>query len=182
MKSIPSKLSMFALSILTTVIVSQSSSAHMVEPQHGTVNIVDDGAYVIVSFPVSAFEHLDADQDGVISMLEFNNKRTSIVELIRNELHLIEGESNVELTGIMLSPEFAHGASQDDVAQITLLGKFALKNSANALTMVINLYSDIESKQKMKIKATRKADNLEQEIELTPDNPSRKLVPALTLS
>jgi hypothetical protein len=49
--------------------------AHLMVAQHGTLNIVDDGVFMVLSLPISAFNGVDEDSNGKISMLEFNNHR-----------------------------------------------------------------------------------------------------------
>ena len=52
--------------------------------RHGTLNFVDDGAFMVLSLPMSAFEGIDDDGDGKVSMIEFNNHRTGIVGAVRH--------------------------------------------------------------------------------------------------
>ncbi|MEZ9140430.1 hypothetical protein AB4153_09300, partial [Shewanella sp. 10N.286.52.E4] len=52
-----------AAGITTCIILSgltfSSVQAHMMVAQHGTINLVDDGAFMVLSLPVSAFHFLD---------------------------------------------------------------------------------------------------------------------------
>jgi hypothetical protein len=57
----------------------QLAEAHLMVAQHGTLNVVDDGVFMVLSLPVSAFDGVDDDNDGKVSMLEFNNHRGAIV-------------------------------------------------------------------------------------------------------
>ena len=47
--------------------------AHLMVTQHGSLNIVDDGAYMLRSFATSSFEGIDDNSDGDISLIESPN-------------------------------------------------------------------------------------------------------------
>ena len=43
------------------------ANAHLMVAQQGTLNVVDDGAFVVMSLPISAFSSVDDDGDGKLS-------------------------------------------------------------------------------------------------------------------
>ena len=52
--------------------------AHLVVSQRGTLNIVGDGAYMVLSLPVSALSGIDDDHDGLLSVNELRAHGASI--------------------------------------------------------------------------------------------------------
>jgi hypothetical protein len=84
MRSIYKNVSATMVILILTVPMSPSAQAHLMLAQHGTLNIVDDGAFMVLSLPISAFEGVDDDSDGKVSMVEFNNHRAVVVEIARN--------------------------------------------------------------------------------------------------
>jgi hypothetical protein len=47
-----------------------AAHAHLVVSQRGTLNIVGDGAYMVLSLPVSSLSGFDDDHDGLLSVDE----------------------------------------------------------------------------------------------------------------
>lgn len=69
--------------------------------QRGTLNFADDGVYMVLSLPVSAF---DDNKNGLISMIEFNKHRADIVTRIKSGVVLSEKKDDKIIQGLMLSP------------------------------------------------------------------------------
>lgn len=61
-----------------------NAHAHLMPTQRGTLNVVDDGAFMALSLPVSAFNGVDenGDGDGEWSMIEFNSHRLDISKIV----------------------------------------------------------------------------------------------------
>ena len=58
--------------LMLTLSLPQAALAHLMVAQHGSLNIVGDGAFMVLSLPASAFEDIDENGDGDISMIELN--------------------------------------------------------------------------------------------------------------
>jgi hypothetical protein len=52
------------LSLTLNLIMGPVAHAHLMVAQHGTLNIVDDGVFMVLSLPISAFDGIDDDKDG----------------------------------------------------------------------------------------------------------------------
>jgi hypothetical protein len=98
------------LSLTLSLVMGPVAHAHLMVAQHGTLNIVDDGVFMVLSLPISAFDGVDDDNDGKVSMIEFNNHRAAIIESIEQNVTLGDKEGNLSLEGIMLSPVVPHDA------------------------------------------------------------------------
>ena len=73
--------------------------AHLVVSQHGTLNIVGGGAYMVLSLPVSALAGVDDDQDGLLSIDELRTHGSSIESQIKQGVALDsdQGRSALEV-------------------------------------------------------------------------------------
>jgi hypothetical protein len=156
------------LTLILTVLMSASAQAHLMGAQHGTLNFVDDGAFMVLSLPISAFDGIDDDDNGKISMIEFNNHRAAIVESVTQNIRLSDKQRNLSLEGIILSPVVPHDASDKSISQLTVMGRFVLVDSNSTLRFQVELFGKQPSERQLKITATRKSDKQAQVFELTP--------------
>jgi hypothetical protein len=151
-----------------SMFIGQLAHAHLMVAQHGTLNIVDDGAFMVLPLPISAFEGVDDDNNGKISMLEFNNHRGAIVESVRQNVTLSDKQGTGSLQGILLSPVVPHDLTGEPISQLTVMGRFILNDTASALRFQIGLYGRQATEQVLEITATRNRDKQKTVFELTP--------------
>jgi hypothetical protein len=175
MRSIYKNMSVTLLVLIITVPMSPSVQAHLMVAQHGTLNIVDDGAFMVLSLPMSAFEGVDDDSDGKVSMVEFNNHRAAIVESVGQDVTLGDKEGNLPLQGIMLSPVVPHDAREEPLSQLIVMGRFSLVGAKGALRFQVGLFGKQATEQLLNITATREFDNHEHVFEITPATSSGML-------
>ncbi len=163
------------LILILAVPMSPSVQAHLMVAQHGTLNIVDDGAFMVLSLPISAFEGVDDDSDGKVSMVEFNNHRAEIVESVGQNVTLNDKEGSLSLQGIMLSPVVPHDAPEEPLSQLIVMGRFSLAGTKGELRFQSGLFGKQASERLLKITVTRKSDNQKHVFELTPATPAGML-------
>jgi hypothetical protein len=156
------------LTLSLTFTMLSSAQAHLMAAQHGTVNIVDDGAFMVLSLPVSAFEGIDDDDDGEVSMIEFNHHRAAIVESVGQNITLSDYQGNLSLQGIMLSPVVDHDAQNQSISQLTVMGRFALNGAKGDLRFQVELFCEQSTEQLLKITATHKSAKQQHAFQLTP--------------
>ena len=175
MKYIFKNFTVIRLSLVVLALVSPLAQAHLMKAQHGTLNIFEDGIYMVLSLPASAFDGIDENNDGKLSMMEFNNQRSTIIESIKNKITLSNSENNSSLEGIMLSPEVSHDSSDTSISQLVILGKFSVHQSNQQLIYTNNLYGKNIREQMITITATRQSDGKRVVFELMQDDPSQGL-------
>lgn len=149
--------------------MSQTAQAHLMLAQHGTLNIVEDGAFMVLSLPISAFDGIDDDSDGKVSMLEFNRHRSALTQSIRQNVTLDDRQGSCSLHGIMFSPVTSHDSTSEPVSQLVVMGRFNLNDSVGALRFHIGLFGGAVAEQSLKITATRKGDEQKAVFELSPE-------------
>lgn len=162
------KLSLSSFFLLISITFSQYSSAHMMVAQHGTLNVNNDGAYMLLSLPVSAFEGVDDDTDGKLSTVEFAAHRAEIIKMIHNKIVLKDKSGKLALQGIILSPVTPHHSSKAPSSQLIVMGRFTLVHPNSALQYRVELFGKKIDEQLLEITATRKMDGSKQIIQLSP--------------
>jgi hypothetical protein len=107
-----------------------AAEAHLMVAQNGTLNFSGGGAYLVLSVPVSAFERVDDDGDGLLSPRELQAHRPRIEQAVLAAVQLRRSGRALELQGLLLnlSPsDHAGGATHDAPArQLVVMGRFAL--------------------------------------------------------
>ena len=172
-------LSKYTTALIFTLLLSMGmvskSYAHVMVAQHGTLNVVENGVFMVLSIPVTAFEGIDDDNDGMLSMEEFNTHRPRIAKAVIENVVLRDITGKIPLQGMMLSPVTSHGTSvmphispKVPTSQIVVMGRFSLDGTSHNLQYQINLFGKHSTEQLMKMTMTRKGDNQELTFELTP--------------
>ena len=85
------------------LLISFCASAHLMVAQKGTINIVDDEAFVVVSLPISAFVGIDTNLDGQISMIEFNLNRKAVKQEIEQKFILLDNYKSTTLIDVLFT-------------------------------------------------------------------------------
>lgn len=159
--------------LLVNLVLSHQVFAHMMVAQHGTLNIVDDGAFMVLSLPVSAFNHVDDNNDGELSNAELAHHRANITQTIQNNIVLKANHQALKLEGILLSLVTPHhGTEQNVSSQLIVMGRFSLTAPDQPLQFHANLFGTADAESVLNITATRKADKQKHTVTLTPNTPS----------
>lgn len=170
------KNSRYSIGVLVlSLALVQTAQAHLMPAQHGTLNFVDDGAYLVLSLPISAFVDLDDDKDGEVSMIEFNNHRAAIVESTLRKVTLSDEKGLRPLEGTMLSPELSHDSSSQSITQLTILGRFSLAGAEGQLHFESKLFGQSMEEHSLKMTVSNKSENRVEEMILTPEKSSAVL-------
>ncbi len=135
-------------SVIIVLMNFSQASAHLMVAQRGTLNIVDDSAFMVLSLPVSAFEGVDGDGDGKMSQAEFKQHRQSIITSINTQIVLEDDQGRRPLSGLMLSPVVPHKASEMKSEQLVVMGRFALGSAQTDLLKNLKFQVDLYGKQK----------------------------------
>lgn len=164
---------------LSLLCLTPLAKAHLMVAQHGTLNVEGNGVFMVISLPISAFDGLDENKNGHVSMIEFNHHRTTITTKISESLILSENGKKRVLQGLILSPEIAHKKSShvdtEAITQVTVMGKFLVENSKNVLVLKNALYGTEAQTESIKITVTRNKTENEHTFELTTENQEKTL-------
>lgn len=142
-----------AVTVLLALAVcfSSASIAHLMQDQHGTINIIDDTAFLVLSVPITAFCGMDNDRNGKVSMIEFNKHRADIVSDIRQKLVMSDSNSEYLLQGILLSPAVSDTSTSTLAPHITVMGRFVLPEDRSGLHIRLGLFGEKKSEQTFEV-------------------------------
>ena len=153
-----------------------SAYAHLISAQRGTLNIVDGGGFLMLSLPVSAFEGLDEDGDGKVSLAELRTHYGKVEQAVLQNVRLFDGGGQFPLEGLMLTLSHSHdlpGASAAD--QLVVMGRFALRPGSGPMALHVGLYGKAGTEQALEVTVTRGTDR--QRLRFIPENRGQILFP-----
>ncbi len=70
------------------------ANAHLMVAQQGTLNVVEGGAFMVISLPTSAFTSVDDDGDGKLSREEFTTHQTDLRTAVMHGIQLRDNEGH----------------------------------------------------------------------------------------
>ena len=137
------------------------SQAHLMVAQQGTINLAGDGAFMVLSLPVSAFQGWDDDRDGKLSASELNKHRQSIADQIQGHLQLDDNAGPRPLQGMLLALSPDDEAPDAPASQLVVMGRFQLDSPDRhdrALRLRTDLFGDAQAERSLAITVTRGAE------------------------
>ena len=158
------------LFVVLNLVFSQYSYAHMMVAQHGTLNIIDNSIFMVLSLPVSAFKGVDDDNDSKLSIEEFTTHRSKITKIIHNKVILKDKSGKLDLQGMILSPVMSHHAVKTPSSQLIIMGRFTLVDPNSTLQYRVELFGHHPDEALLEVIATRQNDERRQVIQLSPKN------------
>lgn len=86
------------------------AQAHLMEDQQGTLNIVGQRGYLVLSLPVSALSGVDDDRNGLLDGTELQRHAAAIERDLRARVKVADGPVPAPLDGVLLnlSPDEEH--------------------------------------------------------------------------
>ena len=150
-----------------------AAEAHLMPPQRGTINILNDGAFVVLSIPVSAFKGIDDNNDGRLSVTELSAHYTEVETAISQRLQLSDDRGPRPMLGLMLKLSPDDDAPGAPSPQIVMLGRFGLDGYDRPLRLNIDLFGIDKTTRTISIRAARRDEA--QLLVFSPDKPSLAL-------
>lgn len=140
-----------------------TAQAHLMVAQKGTLNLQGEGAYLVVSLPVSAFTGIDDDGDGAWSAQELGVHGPQIQEQLKAHLRLRDAQGQRPIDGITLVPTPPDDKPGDPVTQLVVLARFKLAQAvptdgaqtAKGLWFHAGLFGQAEAEQQLSIAVTQ---------------------------
>lgn len=153
-----------------------AAQAHLMVAQRGTLNLVGDGAFMVLSLPVSAFAGVDDDHDGQWSPAELNAHAASVEAQVQRGAQLLDGGRALPLQGVMLQLSPADHAAQGASNQVVVLGRYALGAQRSALQLRLSLFGTRADERAQQITVSR--GDQAQRLLLTPERHQGELLPS----
>jgi hypothetical protein len=162
------KIAMSTFLVMLSLLCSKSLYAHVMVAQHGTLNVTEDGVYMVISLPVSAFSGIDEDLDGKLSAEEFATHRLSIIDTVHSKIALKDKSGKLALQGIILSPVTDHHSPKAPASQLVVMGRYTLVKPNSAFEYQVRLFGKRPAEKTLEITATNTIDGRKQVVELSP--------------
>jgi len=147
-------------------------NAHAMVAQHGTLNFVDNNVFLMLSMPISAFSGIDDNKNGNISMVEFNLHRKKISRDVKESVYLTAVKEKLLIDGLLLNPSTSHIKGDNNIDQITVMGRYLLPNSAIKVNFNVKLFGETVALKTYDITATNKKQGLTEQFNITSGTPS----------
>jgi len=163
--------------------LTSCAQAHLMPAQKGTINLQGDGAYMVVSLPVSAFEGVDDDGDGAWSAQELGLHGPLIHEQITQHLRLRDARGVLPIDSITLVPTPPDDKPSDPVTHLVVLARFKLAQTlvtdalepAQGLIFQASLFGPQEGDRQLNMTISQGAHK--QLLLLSPERPEQALFP-----
>ena len=166
-----------SLVLALAVVLSTSAQAHLMVAQKGTLNLVDNGAFMVLSVPVSAFDGVDDDSDGKLSVEEFTHHKQEILDEVKRKVILRDDDDAQTLEGIMLTPVVPDHSPDGVADQLVIMGRFHTDPLSEKLSLQVELYGEINREQSLEVTATRPALKQQRVLVLTHKKPVATVFP-----
>ncbi len=127
---------------LLGVVLATSASAHLMVAQHGTLNFVGDGAFLVMSLPATAFPLADENHDGRLSALELQQHQADLATAVQSEVQLLDSLGPRPLEGMLFSLAAAEDEPASEGVQLVVLGRFALADPAAPLRFELKRFGE----------------------------------------
>ncbi len=153
-----------------------AANAHLMVAQHGTLNIVGNGAFMVLSLPVSSFTGVDDDGDGALSLAEMRAHAADIQAQVRRGAVLSDAQGARPLEGLMLNLSPPDDRPTAPASQLVVMGRFALDSQTDGLTFEVSLFGKGSAEQAQEITVSRGPEK--QRMLLAPGRDQREILPA----
>jgi hydrogenase/urease accessory protein HupE len=113
-----------------------SAHAHLISAGHGMLNILPERAVLLIAVPVSVFQNVDTNQDGLLQSEEIKLNRERIIAQLSQSLEFQIGESRGEVLDDQLMVS-VHSDSSQGTPQIEWLRQ--IKFSQEKLSLPVRI-------------------------------------------
>lgn len=133
----------------------KSADAHLMPAHQGTINVVDGGAFAVVSIPVSSLHGFDDDGDGVMSLPELTRHDAELRAEIDRRFAIFDDQTpaQTERVDLVLSPQ--HDATPDRASEVVALKHATFAAPPTDLRVTCDLFGLAPDERQLTITATR---------------------------
>ena len=98
--------------------------AHLVQPGHGTLNLVGESGFAVLSLPVRAFAWADTDHDGRLSKAEFDGALPRLARALEVGVTFDDGDGPRPLQDVLIMPSPTDAQPDAPAPDLVVLGRF----------------------------------------------------------
>lgn len=169
-----------ALVALMMLMTHPAAHAHLMVAQRGTLNLVGNGGFVVMSVPVDGLQGVDDDGDGRMALAEMRTHAASIEAQVRQGLQLVGDAGQLPLEGLMLNLSRDDSASTAPAAHLVVMGRFAIADGSpqavSRLTLHFTLFGKTAESRQQTVTVSRGSEA--QKMVLSPGHEAGVLFPS----
>ena len=176
----------WATACLVSMMCIASAQAHVMAAQQGTLNIVGEAAFMVLSVPVSAFTAVDDDGDGALSKGELAAHTGTVRQQLKEGVQLFESEQALPLSLMMVDVVGHDNAPEAPSTQLMVMGRFQLRGDSSdgvselaqtdTMRLHFNLFGRDSDEQAQDISITRQEDA--HSAHFTPERTTQSVFPS----
>lgn len=156
------------------------AQAHLMAAQKGTLNLVGDAAFLVLSVPVSALPRVDDDRDGALSKVELAVHADAVRAQVLAGVQLLDAGRALPLQLVMLDTAPPDSTPTAAARQLMVLGRFQLPphtgSADDGLSLRLSLFGTTASEQQQDLTITRQQET--QWLRFTPERTTQGLLPS----
>jgi hypothetical protein len=179
------------LALCGALLATAPARAHLMAAQKGTLNLVGDAAFLVLSVPVSALKGVDDDGDGALSVAELRAHTDAIRSQVQAGVQLHDATGALPLQLVMLDVAPRENTPQAAARHLAVMGRFQLRAPVAApdlppdvpqpaaqspLSLTFTLFGTAAGEQQQDLTITRQPDT--QWLRFMPDHPTHVLLPS----
>ena len=121
----------------------------------GTLNVLGDAVFVVLSVPVAALHGFDDDGDGLLSRPELEAHHDALRDEIDRRFAVLDGETPARTVALDLTLSPDHEVAQDRAPQLIALKHAAFVSPPTRLTVRSDLLRDLPDARTIELTASR---------------------------
>jgi hypothetical protein len=132
-------------------------AAHLMPPQRGTLNLIENGAFIVLSLPASALTGVDDDGDGRLSAAELGAHQAAIREQVIRRVHLSDGAHPASVDFFQLNEEHdSHDpAAPPGSTHFLVLMKGSFVAAPRELRVETDFWGQLAGEQQLSLRVSR---------------------------
>ena len=119
------------------LLCSTQASAHLMPAGRGTINVIGDKAYVVMSLPVVTFDEVPACKDGQLDAAQLKANKSAIEDAVGAHLRVQTGGQDARFEQILLNLPggFGHHSSDEPEIIVMVVARFPSAPQAIGLSL-----------------------------------------------
>ncbi len=134
------------VSALLLFAIGSSAHSHLISAGNGLVNVLPERAVLLLSVPVSVFQNVDTNQDGLLQPEEIRLNRDRIIDQLNQSMHLQIGETPGEVLDDQIMAS-VHADSSGGTAQIEWLRQIKFPQEALSMPVHVSLKGSLVTRE-----------------------------------
>lgn len=161
------------LSCAALCLLGTAAQAHLMPAGHGTINVVGDKAYMVLSVPVEAFSSVAACRDGLLTPGELAANHAALQQQVRTDLQLKSNSADaLEFKQVMFDLPAGHGHAGDAGEDLVVMVVAQLGGAPSGLSLASSMWGAKGDPLKVRATVSEKGRDVRREVlRMSPARP-----------